>query len=116
MLIIIIALEQLLHRVSSQLCFALLHCISILPFLVINVILIEVVDMNVWYVLRLHSSVRKGIPVKVLEPRMGLEFIGSFIVTDSILRFSLQTFIDEVCSLNTPPFRNLVAFYLYLLA
>ena len=79
-------------------------------------ILIEVVDMNIWYVLRLHRSVVECTPVKVFEPWVLLELGRTFIVTDPILWLSLQTFINEVGCFYTPSFGNLVPLYLYLLA
>lgn len=54
MFVIVIALEELLHRVSSELSFALFDCFCVLPLLIIHVILIEIVDVDVRHVLRIH--------------------------------------------------------------
>ena len=116
MLVVVIALEWFLDGISPQLSLALLHRVSILPFLVINVILIKIVYMDVWNVLRLHSSSAQCIPVEVFEPWMAFQFRRTFRVANSILWFPLQAFIDEICSFNGPAFGDFVALNLHLLA
>ena len=47
-----------------------------------------------------HLPARECIPAEVLEPWVALEFAGALIVADSVLWFSLETFVDEVCGLD----------------
>ena len=54
MFVVIVALEELLNRVSPQLGFAFLHSFSILPLLIVHVVLVEIVDVDVRHILRLH--------------------------------------------------------------
>ena len=116
MFIVVITLEQFLHWVPSELCFTLLNSLCVFPFLIIDMVLVKVIDVDVRDVLWLHISASKCTPIKLFEPRMTLQFWGTFIVANSILRFPLQTFINKVSCLNTPPVWNFVSFYLYLLA
>ena len=55
------------------------------------------------------------LPIEVVEPRVLFKiFDASWTRSKSILGFSLQALIDEVCCLDRPAFRNLVAFDLDL--
>ena len=48
-LVEVVALEEFLYAVSSQLCFTFLDCFSIFPFLIINMICVEVILVDVGY-------------------------------------------------------------------
>ena len=49
-LVVVVALEELLHAISAQLLLALTNLLRIFPFLVIDMICIEVVNVDVGYV------------------------------------------------------------------
>ena len=55
-LVIIVALEQLLHAVSSQLGLTLFNSLRIFPLLVVYVVAVEIVHVDVWHELRMYPS------------------------------------------------------------
>ena len=59
-----------MNGVSAQLGFAFFNCLGVLPLLIIDVIRVEVVHVDVWYVLALHAAICQRIPVEVIEPRV----------------------------------------------
>ena len=63
-----------------------------------------------------HLPVPERIPAEILEPRVAFEFTGTFMVADSVLWFSLETFVDEVCGLDGPAFGYFVPLNLDLFA
>ena len=56
-LVKVVTFEELLHAISAKLCFAFFNSFGVLPFLVIYMICVEVVNVYVRYVLRLHAAV-----------------------------------------------------------
>ena len=69
-LVEVVPFEKLLDRVTPELLLGLLHGLGVLPFLIIYVIGVEVVNVDVGHVLRLHLARGKSVPVEVLEPRV----------------------------------------------
>jgi len=116
MLVVIVTLEQFLDGVSSELAFALLDGVCILPFLIIHMVLVKIIGVDIWNKLGGHLSRSKRIPVEVVEPGMRLKLTGAVVVPNSILRFSLKALIDEVSCLDRPTLWNFVALDLDLLA
>ena len=53
-LVKVIALEELLDAISTQLYFLLFDCFCILPFLIVDVVRVEVIDIDIGDKLRLH--------------------------------------------------------------
>lgn len=113
-LIVVVAFEELLNAVAAQLSLTLLHCFSIFPLLVVHVILVEIVNINVWYILRLHLSAGKSTPIEVIKPRVLLKLVCASIVANSVHRFSLQTLVNEVSCPFIPPLRDTILLYLHL--
>jgi len=105
-LVIIVALKQLLHAVAAKLRFALLDCFSVLPLLVVDMICVEVVDVDVGYVRRLHPTRRQGVPVEIVEPRVLLQLFDTLCVANPVDGLALQTTVYEVCRLLVPAVRD----------
>ena len=53
-LVKVIALEELLNAISTQLYFLLFDRLCILPFLIVDVVRVEVIDIDIGDKLRLH--------------------------------------------------------------
>ena len=88
-LVKVVALEELLDAISAQLLLTLLDGLRVLPLLVVHVILIEIVHIDVWYVLRLHAPISQRLPIKVIKPWVRLELLCAPIVANSVHRFTL---------------------------
>jgi hypothetical protein len=70
--------------------FIFFYGFGVFPFLIVNVVLIEVLVVGVGHVWRKHSSIVKCIPREVLEPRMGFDFVVS-VETKSAGSFTSET-------------------------
>lgn len=102
----IIIFKQCLHRVSSQKEHIFSHLISvlILPFL-IDVFSIKIVFLIFWFERQFSFLFFKFVPLKVSKPFMRLDFLWSF-MTQSLLRLSLDAFIDKISRCCRPVLRN----------
>lgn len=98
----VVALEELLDAVSAKLCLALLDSLRILPLLVIDMVRIEVVHVNVGHIIRRHCSISERCPVKVTEPRMGLQLRCSILVANAVVRLALEALVDKISGLLVP--------------
>ncbi len=107
-LIVVIALEEVLDTVAAQLLLTLLDCLRVFPLLVVHMVLIEVVDVDVGHVLRLHLARSQRVPVEVVEPRVRLQLSCTVLVADTVYRLALQTLVDKVCGFLVPTVRNIV--------
>jgi len=114
MVVIVIAIELCLDRVSPQVLrpFDEVRVLQILPLLT-NVLLIVIVirgrDER-----RPQLLLVEVLPRKVGEPRMAFDFVAS-VVAESVLRLPLDHLVDEVRGLYAPPDRNLLLLDLDLL-
>ena len=88
-LVKVVTFEKLLHAISAKLCFTFFNGFGVLPLLVVYMICVEVVNVYVRYVLRLHAAVSQNLPVKVVEPWMLFQLDCTFHVTYAIHRFPL---------------------------
>ena len=102
-LAIVVAFEELLDTVPTQLGLTFFDSLSVFPLLIVHMIRIEIVNMDVWHVLRLHLPGSKGLPTEVVKPGMGLELVCATLIADSIHRFPLQALVDEIGSSLIPP-------------
>lgn len=115
LIIIVVSIEKRLHTISSEICHVLFEfwIFEVLPFFV-NIFLIKVVLH--WRDERSsHPLFVEVLPRKICHPRVVLDLIGA-VGTKSILWFSLNHFIDEVCGLNRPSPRHFALFDLNLFA
>lgn len=103
-----------MDTVPSQLNFNFFNCFCILPFWIIYMILIKIINWNIWCKWRFHFFAIKKIPIKIIKPGMLFQFLNSSFVTDPRLRISLKTFIYKICWFNRPTFWNFKSFYLHL--
>ena len=53
-LVKVIALEELLYAIPTQLYFLLFDRLCILPFLIVDVVCVEVINVDIWDEFRLH--------------------------------------------------------------
>ena len=53
-LVKVIALEELLYAIPTQLYFLLFDRFCILPFLIVDVVSVEVINVDIWDEFRLH--------------------------------------------------------------
>ena len=53
-LVKVIALEELLYAIPTQLYFLLFDRFCILPFLIVDVVCVEVINVDIWDEFRLH--------------------------------------------------------------
>ena len=113
-LVVVVAFKELLDTVTAQLCLTLLHCLCVLPLLVVHMVLVEIVNINVWNILRLHLSACQSTPIKVIEPGVRLKLLRASIVANSVNRFSLQTLVNEVSCFFVPPLGDTILLYLHL--
>lgn len=101
-LVVVVSFEELLNAVTAQLGLTLAHSLCILPLLVVDMVGVKVINMDIWYVRRLHSARGQRIPVKVSEPRMLLELFDSFCVANTLRRSSLQALVNKISGLLVP--------------
>lgn len=105
-LVVVVACEQSLNAVPSQLRLTFFDSFSVLPLLVIDMIGVEVVNVDIWDVLGVHLLLREGVPVEVLEPWVALQLVRPAAVPNSVCWFPLQALVDEVCCPLVPPVRD----------
>lgn len=105
-LVIIVPCKEFLDTVTSELRLALFNRLCVFPLLVVNMVRVEVVNMDVGHVLRVHLLRRHRIPVEVAEPRVIFQLVRASAVPDSVSWLPLQTLVHEVGSLFVPAFRN----------
>lgn len=70
--------------------FILFYSFGIFPFLVVNVVLIEILVVRIWEIWRKHSSFVQGVPREVFKPRVRFDFVVS-VKTKSAGSFTSET-------------------------
>jgi len=73
----VIPFEKLLSRRILKVNFVLLNGFCIFPLLVVNVVLIKVLIVWIRLIRGQHPPFIKSVPGKILEPRMGFNFLVS---------------------------------------
>lgn len=101
LMIVVVAIELRLHRVPPQILRPLdeVGVLQVLP-LFIDVLLIVVIVRR-WYEWRSQLLLVEILPRKIRKPWMILDFVTAT-VAQSILRLSLDHFVDEVGGLDPP--------------
>lgn len=114
LVVVIVAIELLLHRAVSQARHVLLELgiVEVLPFFV-DVVLVEVVLCR-WDERRAQSPLVQRLPVEVAKPRV-VPDLGGARSTEPILWFTLDHLVDEVGSLDAPASRYVLHLDLDLL-
>jgi hypothetical protein len=79
--------------------FIFFYGFCVFPFLVVNVVLVEVLVVRVRHVWRKHPSIIKGVPREVLEPRMSFNFVVS-VKTKSAGSFTSETLIRKLAKVK----------------
>lgn len=69
-LIVVILFEQLLNAISPEQECILLNCLLVLPVVIIDMLLIEIVLLYGWNVRSLDLFIQESLPVEVFEPRV----------------------------------------------
>ena len=59
-LVKVIALEELLYAIPTQLYFLLFDRFCVLPLLIVDVVCVEVIHINIWDKFRLHGTVSES--------------------------------------------------------
>ena len=109
---IIVPFKESLNRRSlkhENILFNLLHIIIFPIVFLIRLGLVKVISVLGWFVRGIQLFLKQTLPVKLPHPNMLLYFRWS-IQTKSVSRFSLQTFVDEVCSFKRPSLRQFMSF------
>ena len=110
----VVAIKQLLDGVSTQSLFTRTNCISIFPFLIIDVVRVKIVNLDVWQVRGSDFLLFKSIPVESMEPHMLFELRYPLFISDSHWWVSHETLVDEISSFWWPALWDLMCFYLHL--
>ena len=100
----IVPFKQLLDTVSAQLSLTFFYSFGIFPFLIVNMICVEIVNFNVRDVLWLHATASQRIPIEVSKPGVRFKLSRTLHVTDAIHWLPLQTLIYKVCRFLIPAF------------
>ena len=72
-----VSFKQLLCRGVLEVNFVFFYCFSVLPFLIINMILIKVLQTLIWPIWSWYFSRLQSIPIDGVEPRMVFYFFVS---------------------------------------
>lgn len=115
-LVKVVAFKELLDGVTSQLQLSFFNSVLILPFRVVYMVRVEIVDADIWLKRRLHCASCELVPIERLKPRMRLDLCYSVLGSYSTGWLALNAFIDEVCSLDRPTRRHVSSLNLNLFA
>lgn len=107
MLVEVVAFEELLNAGTAQVNLVLFNGFGVLPFLIVDVVLVEVDLIWVRDVRRRHSSVDHSLPIEGGKPGMLLNFSVAR-VSESMASLAREAFVDEVSRINAPAMRYLV--------